>query len=72
LDNKSTDYRLKEITGSGLPQINGTASFQDYLKIPTTLLPAEIFSGPPGTFIPVKFGVKYQSNLGVRPKSDNF
>jgi outer membrane protein len=65
LDNKSTDYRLKEITGSGLPQINGTASFQDYLKIPTTLLPAEIFSGPPGTFIPVKFGVKYQSNLGV-------
>lgn len=64
LDNKSTDFRLKEITGSGYPQINGTASFQDYIKIPTTLLPGEFFNAP-GTFIPVKFGVKYQSNLGV-------
>lgn len=65
LDVKSADYRVKEIIGQGLPQIDGTASFQDYLKIPTTLLPGEFFGAPAGTFIPVKFGVKYQSNLGV-------
>ncbi|MEO3407433.1 TolC family protein [Mucilaginibacter sp. CAU 1740] len=64
LDIKSAEYKVKETTGIGLPQISGTASFQDYLKIPTTLLPGEFF-GAPGTFIPVKFGVKYQSNLGV-------
>lgn len=64
LDNKSTDFRLKEITGSGYPQISGSASFQDYIKIPTTLIPGEFFNAP-GTFIPVKFGVKYQSNVGV-------
>jgi outer membrane protein len=65
LDVKSADYRVKEIIGQGLPQIDGTASLQDYLKIPTTLLPGEFFGAPAGTFIPVKFGVKYQSNLGV-------
>lgn len=64
LDVKSAGYRVKETIGRGLPQVNGTGSFQDYLKIPTSLLPGEFF-GAPGTFIPVKFGVKYQSNLGV-------
>jgi outer membrane protein len=62
LDIKSADYRVKEIIGGGLPQITGGAVFQDYLKIPTTLLPGEFFNAP-GTFVPVKFGVKYQSNL---------
>jgi len=62
LDVKSAEYRVKEIVGSGLPQLNGGANFQDYLKIPTTLIPGE-FIGQPGSFIPVKFGVKYQSNL---------
>lgn len=64
LDVKSADYRVKEIIGQGLPQISGSASFQDYLKVPTTLLPGEFFNQP-GTFIPVKFGVKYQSNVGL-------
>ena len=62
LDTKSAEYHVKEIIGQGLPQINGSASFQDYLKIPTTLIPGE-FIGQPGTFIPLKFGVTYQSNL---------
>ncbi|MCQ6956657.1 TolC family protein [Mucilaginibacter aquariorum] len=65
LDVKNADYYVKELIGQGFPQIDGTASFQDYLKIPTTLLPGEFFGAPAGTFIPVKFGVKYQSNLGV-------
>ena len=39
LDVKSADYRVKEITGQGLPQISGSASFQDYLKTPSILFP---------------------------------
>jgi outer membrane protein TolC len=65
LDVKSAEYKVKETTGIGLPQVKGTASFQDYLKIPTTLLPGEIFGQPAGTFIPVQFGVKYQSSFGI-------
>ncbi|MDB5090584.1 MAG: transporter [Mucilaginibacter sp.] len=65
LDVKSAEYKVKETTGIGLPQIKGSATFQDYLKIPTTLLPGEIFGQPAGTFIPVQFGVKYQSSAGI-------
>ncbi|MDB5154237.1 MAG: transporter [Mucilaginibacter sp.] len=65
LDIKSAEYKVKETTGIGLPQISGSASFQDYVKIPTTLIPGQFFGQPAGTFIPVQFGVKYQSNLGL-------
>jgi len=64
LDIKGAAYHIKEITGQGLPQINGAAAFQDYIKIPTTLIPGA-FINEPGTFIPVKFGVQYQSNLSL-------
>jgi outer membrane protein len=62
LDVKSANYHAKEIIGEGLPQISGVAGFQDYFKIPTTLIPGEFF-GAPGTYVPLKFGVQYQSNL---------
>ncbi len=65
LDIKSADYKVRETTGIGLPQISGSASFQDYVKIPVTLIPGQFFGGAPGTFIPVQFGVKYQSGLGL-------
>lgn len=64
LDIKSAEYRVKETIGIGLPQISGQATFTDYLKLPTTLLPGE-FLNQPGTFIPVKFGVNYNSNLAL-------
>jgi outer membrane protein TolC len=65
LDVKSAEYKVKETTGIGLPQISGSASFQDYVKIPTTLIPAQFFGGKAGEFVPVQFGVKYQSGLGL-------
>ncbi|MBS1501049.1 MAG: TolC family protein [Bacteroidetes bacterium] len=39
LDVKSAGYKVKETTGIGLPQINGVASFQDYLKTPAVIFP---------------------------------
>jgi outer membrane protein len=65
LDVKSADYKVRETTGIGLPQVSGSANFQDYIKIPTTLIPAQFFGGPAGTFTAVQFGVKYQSALGL-------
>ncbi|CAN5324568.1 TolC family protein [soil metagenome] len=55
----------KEITAAAFPQINGTLGFQDYLSIPTSLIPAEFAGGPPGTYFPVKFGTKYNANTGI-------
>jgi len=62
---KSADYKVRETTGIGLPQVSGSATFTDYVKIPTTLLPGQFFGQPAGTFVPVQFGVKYQSGLGL-------
>jgi outer membrane protein TolC len=48
--------------GALLPKFNGAASFQDNLKLSTTLIPAEIFGGPAGTYTEVQFGQKYNYN----------
>jgi outer membrane protein len=54
----------KEITAAAYPQLNGSLTVNDYLSIPTSLIPGEFFGGPAGTFVPVKFGTKYNAGLG--------
>jgi outer membrane protein len=54
----------KEITAAAYPQLNGSLTVNDYLSIPTSLIPAEFFGGAAGTFIPVKFGTKYNAGFG--------
>jgi len=52
LDVQSADYKIKETIGTGLPQINGSASFQDYIKAPTSVGPnfTAALSGAPINF----------------------
>lgn len=64
LDLQNANYKRKEIAGLGLPQINGSIDIKDYINIPTSLLPGEFFGAPAGTFIPVKFGTKYNATAG--------
>jgi len=45
-----------ETIATGLPQIDGVVSYQDQLKQPLSLIPAEFFGGEPGTFVPITFG----------------
>ncbi len=50
-----------EVIASGLPQVDGTVSYQNQLKQPVSLIPSEFFpDGEPGTFTPVVFGVPQQ------------
>lgn len=44
IDQKIADAKVKETIGIGLPQITGSADFQDYLKSPVILFPD--FIGP--------------------------
>lgn len=57
-DRDLTDARKQkwETIADGLPQINGSVSYQNQLKQPVSLVPAEFAGGEPGTFIPVVFG----------------
>lgn len=47
-----------ETTATGLPQINGSITYNNNLKQPVTLIPGEIAGGAPGTFTPVIFGTE--------------
>ena len=66
LDVNITALKKKEIRGMGLPQISGSFDVKNYVELPTQLLPGEVFGGPPGTFIPVKFGTKYNATGGIQ------
>ncbi len=65
LDQKSAEYKRKEVAGLGLPQVTGSIDIKDYIEIPTSLLPGQFFGAPAGTYIPVKFGTKYNATAGV-------
>jgi outer membrane protein len=65
IDEQIAKQKVNEITGLGLPQINSSFDVKDFLEIPTSLIPAEIFGGPPGSFAAVKFGTKYQATAGL-------
>lgn len=67
LDQKNADYKRKEITGLGLPQINGSIDFKDYLQLPTSLFPVSAFNplAPADQYLAVKFGLKYNATAGV-------
>lgn len=67
LDVKSAEYKVKETIGQGLPQISGTAQFQDYLKLPVTLVDVSSFEPgvPKGTLAPFKLGLNYQSSAAL-------
>lgn len=54
-------YKRKEVIGMAMPQINTSVDIKNFLEIPTSLIPGEVFGAPPGTFIPVKFGTTYQA-----------
>lgn len=68
--NSLLDYQLqvqtnRSVTAGALPHISGSGNLTDYIDIPTNLLPAEFFGGAAGTFIPVKFGTKYNATGSI-------
>jgi len=54
-------YKRKEVIGIAMPQITTSVDLKNFLAIPTSLIPGEIFGAPAGTFIPVKFGTTFQA-----------
>lgn len=54
-----------EFTSAAYPQLSGYFNVNDYLDIPTSLIPAEFTGGAPGTYIPLKFGTKYNATGGL-------
>ena len=51
LDIKSAEYKIKETKATGLPQINGSVTFQDYTRSPVQVGP-DFEAITKGTYIP--------------------
>ncbi|WP_439153263.1 TolC family protein [Winogradskyella sp.] len=51
-----------ETTATGLPQINASIDYQNFLKQQVSVVPAEFFGGEPGEFAEVIFGTKQNVN----------
>ena len=63
---KSQEAINKEVTASALPTVTATVGGVNYLELPVSLLPGEIFGGAAGSFIPVRFGTKFNANASLQ------
>ena len=61
-DEQIAKNKVKEITGIGMLQINGSFDVKDFLNIPTSVLPAGVFGPVP---VAVKFGLPYSASAGI-------
>lgn len=53
--------RVKENLAIGLPQIDATAGYTNFIELPTQLIPAEFFGGEPGDFQEIQFGTQHNA-----------
>ena len=65
IDEAIAQKKVNEILGSGLPQINGSFDFKDFIEVPTSIVAASNFGGPPGVYSALKFGLQYQASAGL-------
>ena len=49
----------------GLPQISANANYQNFIELPTSLIPAQFFGGNEGEFAEVQFGTPQIMDAGV-------
>jgi len=61
-----------ETIASGLPQITADISYQNQLKQPVSLIPAEFFGGQPGEFQPIVFGLPQQATATATVRQQIF
>ena len=61
---EKSEYAVSESFAALLPNIGISGSFRDNVKLPTTLLPGEIF-GSPGTSIAVQMGRQFNTNAAI-------
>jgi outer membrane protein TolC len=59
--------KVWETTGIGLPQVNFEAKLQNFIDLPTSLIPASAFNpnAPAGEFAELKFGTNYNNSATI-------
>ena len=63
-DKTSAELTSDELLGIGLPQLNGSLQYQNFINLPTSIVPGDFF-GAPGQDVRVQFGVPHQMTVGL-------
>ena len=53
------------LLGSGMPQVQASLQYNNYIDLPTSLVPAQFFGGPPGEYARLRFGVPQNMSVGI-------
>ncbi len=64
LDKEIAAKKVWETKSTGMPQIDGDVKFQNFIDIPTTVVPANAFNplAPPDELVGLQFGTNYNLN----------
>ena len=67
LEMENANQKIKETRAIGLPQISGEAKFQNFIDIPTTVVPAITFNpmAAPGDVTELKFGTEFNTTASL-------
>jgi outer membrane protein TolC len=67
LDIEAAKKKVWETTAIGLPQVSVEAKFQNFIEIPTSLVPANSFNpnAPADEFAELKFGTDYNTTASI-------
>jgi outer membrane protein TolC len=63
-DKTAADLTSDELLGIGLPQVNASVQYQNFINLPTSIVPGDFF-GAPGQDVRVQFGVPHQMTAGL-------
>ncbi|KAA6340187.1 Outer membrane protein TolC [termite gut metagenome] len=63
-DTEESNALLKEAKGALLPQLSGSASLTDNIKLPVTFMPGDFF-GAPGEDVGISLGMKNEVSAGI-------
>ena len=63
-DKTAADLTSDELLGIGLPQVNASVQYQNFIDLPTSIVPGDFF-GAPGQDVRVQFGVPHQMTAGL-------
>ncbi len=58
-------YAKRQSYSALLPQVNATGSYTDNIALQTTLIPGQIFGGPPGSYKTLQFGEQFVYAGGI-------
>ena len=65
LDIEAARHQKWETTTMGLPQINASIDYQNFIQQSVSLLPASMFGGPEGEYTAISFGTKQNMNASA-------